>query len=665
MNEHQFYLIPQPVLLYETQGGSVPFQNEGLTSSIELADALWQSGKADGAALGLSITTLSVDDFALRQGITPPAGFEREEGYLLAVNGGVIIGADTEAGAFYAVQTLAQLLYSCKNGVLPGLYAADWPRLSLRCFHVCYHMVSEFLPFMAPNLPMMLESVREMAHYKMNAVLLEFEAMFPYRRYPFLSVKETFTPEQIEKMRVCCYNNHVEIIPLIQCLGHAYNVLRHPEFAHLRETPDTTHQYCPTNPETARLFGELAREQIELLGGVRYFLMGGDEARRLGYCPACAKKKKDEGLGALYGDYVSAAAQPLLAQGITPLVWSDIIEAHEDIEAHLDPRIGLVYWNYDLAQWPRTYAMEKFTGTERLTLGASASRFGGHPDYMFLYKKAMRGISLMAAECVRNRAGGVMVTNWTKPTPYEITVIAMAWGAESAWGQFRDQQSFAAAFSLLHFGCEIPEMDAIYDLLSEPPLPSGIIGGNGGALPFHDSYYEDMTDKLDRYDHSGPAFLHALIEYNKQDNRSKTETLQKEAIVRAQKAECLLEKYAGRVTQKERSYNLLCHAAKVMVLKSRVGLAFLEAVRLLKYPQPCEEKSREACAAELDDLAGQWLTLRKSCEALIAPGSFEAGMETVLNAKFDPEAVRYMRAYADLLKKGKQMQGIADLRVYL
>jgi transposase-like protein len=88
---------------------------------------------------------------------------------------------------------------------------------------------------------------------------------------------------------------------MVQCLGHAYNVLRHAAYAHLRESIETTQQYCPANPDVRAFFLELADEVLDVLGPVRRFHVGGDETRRLGVCPACRDRVAAEGVAALYG----------------------------------------------------------------------------------------------------------------------------------------------------------------------------------------------------------------------------------------------------------------------------------------------------------------------------------------------------------------------------
>jgi N-acetyl-beta-hexosaminidase len=333
-------LLPRPRML-QPEVGSGPRSVSAVTgSSSAVARSL-----AGRHGLGLVVENVGVAEFSRRSGLLPPAGFTSEEGYALKIDGGgVLLGSDTPRARFYGEQTLGQIVAGCaraEGAALPRLHCFDWPRMPLRGFTLCYHIVGDAVPLMAPNAEAALRAIQELAHLKMNTLVIELEAMFPYRRHPSIAAKNAFTPGQVEQIRRACEEAHVQIVPLIQSIGHAYAVLRHAEYAHLRELPDTSQQYCLCSDAVRDFYAELASEVIDAFGARRLHI-GGDESRRLGQCPRCREKAARVGIGGLYADHVNAVAEGLLRRGVTPMVWGDIMEDHPDILDTLDPRVEVI-----------------------------------------------------------------------------------------------------------------------------------------------------------------------------------------------------------------------------------------------------------------------------------------------------------------------------------
>lgn len=665
---NRFTVVPEPRVCLNRGGRAIKVTWEaGSVSSLELAKRLQDSGESKGIAAeyGIGIEYKSVDDFSGAGGEVPTDGFDREEGYLLRLEPGkAVIGADSEKGRFYALQTLAQIMATAEGEYIPELLIVDWPRLKMRGFHACYALISEDLPYLAPNFELLIRLIEEYSHFKMNTVLLELEAMFPYRKYPVLSAGIAFTPSQIRQIKKVCEERHIEIIPMIQSVGHVYFALRHPEFAHLREIPDTTQQYCPGSPAVKQFYTDLVEEILAAFGSVKYLHMGGDEARRLGQCPACAEKLTREGMGAVYGDHVNELGRYLLSRGITPILWSDVMERHPEMLERLDPGIAIAYWNYSIVEWPRTYATEMMAGDSREVIGCSGAKWGFHNDTLFLYKKSMRNISIMASECARNGITGTLVTDWMKRAPSEVSIIAVAFTAETAWSAFNDQKEFCRRFSKVYFGTEVSELDRIFDLLSELSYSAADADVNGGTVPYSEPYMGVPEDYLDRFDLSGRSFEAALFTHTSQVNAPDVVKKLEKAGERAKAALELLGRYEPGIQFRKRVYEVIRLAAWTHLYRSRMGLAFDRAVRLLKYSRPGDEQDRLQTAAELRALAKDWAQMRHLTRETLLPGTFRESLEKTMDFKWDPEAMRYMNGYAELLEKGLQLKGTLGFQVY-
>ncbi len=663
MVHERFHLSPAPQRLVLRDGAGARRTWAADLLPKDVARTLAEGPDAVRARFGLAFESVGLDAFARTLGERVPEGFDREEGYRLQLSDGLVrIGADSDAARFYACQTAAQMLATLPEGEHPPYLVEDWPDQKLRGFNVCYHVVEPWMPMLGPDFATLLTMVEDFAHLKMNAVLIEFEGMFPYRRHPKIGNANAFTPAQIEELRLLCERLYVQVIPLVQSLGHAYHVLRHREYAHLREMPRTTQQYCPTNDDARAFYLDLIQEVLDAFRP-KMFHIGGDESRRLGVCPRCRKKVAEQGMGALYGDHVNAVSRALRAQGVTPIVWGDICEDHPDILDVIDPDVAIHFWNYDMVDW-RPYVLESFLRPGRTVIAGPAAFFARCSDHMFLYKKAMRNNSLMASEVRRAQLAGTIVTNWSKLTPIESGLVALAYGAHLAWSLDADQARFTETFSRIWFGTAIAGTDRYFQLLSETTLRKKEMQNQFWSAPYNEIGEGWMPDWLDRFDWSGKDFSMLLKHYTEQEFADGADKQMRKSLADALEARKILDEAAPRVKGHPDVYALLGMAADSQHLKCRMGLALGEAVRLLKYPLPDEAPARRAAAAELRATLAEWDRVKAVATELLGRTSVKEALPTHLEFRFDPAAVRYMEGFADLLDKDRQLQALVTMKPY-
>ena len=657
---------PQRIALHEGRGPRRTWPADLL--SVDVARTIAQGAAAVRTRFGLELETIDLDAFGRVHGEPIPAGFDREEGYRLSLaDGRLRLGADTAVGLFYACQTAAQMLCSLPEGPHPVYLVEDWPDQKLRAFNVCYHVVEPWMPMLGPDFPTLCTMVEDFAHLKMNAMLIEFEGMFPYQRHPKVANRNAFTPAEIAVLRDLCVRLHVQVIPLVQSLGHAYGVLHHREYAHLRELPRTTQQYCPMNEDSRTFFAELADEVIEAFRP-KWFHIGGDESRRLGKCPVCQRKVRsnlsDEiGIATLYSDHVNAVSRSLLAKGVTPIVWGDICEENTKALDMIDPAIAILFWNYDMVDW-RPYVLETFLQPGRTVFAGSAAFFARTSDHMFLYKKAMRNNSLMASECRRNRLAGLVVTNWAKLTPVETSLITTAYGGHLAWSPDHDEKAFAEVFSRIYFGTSIPGTDRYFQLLSETTVRKTKVHNLFWSAPYNELSEGFMPDWLDRYDWSGKDFSVLLKHYTEQDIAERAEWQMARSVEDALEAKAILDEAAPRVTGHRDLFAMLRFCADSQHLKSHMGLALGEAVRLLKYPLPDETEARRAAAKDLRSALSEWAQVKSVAEDLLGRTTLKESLPLHMEFRFDPAAVRYMEGFAEMLDRDQQLQSLVDMKPY-
>lgn len=245
------------------------------------------------------------------------------EGYSLTVSPKHIeISAATEAGAFYAVQTLLQLTAQGSSRKIDCCTVTDSPRFPYRGLHfdVSRHFRSkEFL----------IKQIDAMALLKLNHMHLHLTDAAGWRlaieRYPKLTSLAAWRPERawqdwnaaggryctqdtpgayggyytrqdIRDILAYAEARHITVIPEIEMPGHSEEVLAaYPEVScdGLGKGSD----FCPGKEATFRFLEDVLTEVIGLFPS-HYIHIGGDEAGKTAWknCPDCKHRMQEEGL---------------------------------------------------------------------------------------------------------------------------------------------------------------------------------------------------------------------------------------------------------------------------------------------------------------------------------------------------------------------------------
>ncbi len=270
------------------------------------------------------------------------------EGYVLDVdqNTVVVAGAD-EAGAFYGLQSLRQLITKTQDGArIQGTLIRDWPYKPFRGIKL-------YLPG-RDNVAYFKRFVRDvMALYKYNTMILEVNAAMRLDRHPELNAgwielgkdlnytrrdrswgpgrqfqdsanadtgdSGVLEKEELASLLRFVRQHHIEVIPEIPSLTHSYYLLtRHRELAEIQdaEWPDT---YCPSEPRVYDLLFDVLDEYIEVMQPAMVHI-GHDEWRMpLGVCPRCKGKDPTE----LFAADLNRIYAHLREKGIQTAMWGD------------------------------------------------------------------------------------------------------------------------------------------------------------------------------------------------------------------------------------------------------------------------------------------------------------------------------------------------------
>ena len=268
------------------------------------------------------------------------------EGYILHVKRDkILIAGWDDAGAFFGLQSLRQLIQAEDGKKVQGVNVRDWPNLPFRGIRL-------YVPG-PENIAFFKRFLRDfMALYKFNKVIIELNCMRLDKhpevnagwiefatdlRYSRLNRTEGVRGELknsshydagdgliIEKDDVrdiveLANQNYIEVIPEIPSLTHGYYLLtRHPELAEYPGDiwPDT---YCPSNPASYDLLFDIYDEYIEVIHP-KMIHIGHDEWRMpLDVCPRCKGKDYSD----LYAQDINRIHRYLTDKGIKIAMWGD------------------------------------------------------------------------------------------------------------------------------------------------------------------------------------------------------------------------------------------------------------------------------------------------------------------------------------------------------
>ena len=273
----------------------------------------------------------------------------RERGERVRVRGGsderyrldlapkrIELSAATTTGIIRGVQTLRQLAH---EGECDACVIEDAPTLAIRGFHIDFRPKSY-------RLDTLLETIGRLAELKYNCLLIEWENKFPFKSHPEIVHPEALTWDDIKQLKAACAKYAIEIIPLVQTLGHLEHALHIDAHADLREVPDDVAEICPLKDDAVRFVTDLVRDIVDGHPESRFVHVGSDEAYVMGTCPACKANCEEIGRSAHFINHMKKVAQVVIDAGKKPIMWNDMLIHHPEAIALLPKEMVMLDWHY-------------------------------------------------------------------------------------------------------------------------------------------------------------------------------------------------------------------------------------------------------------------------------------------------------------------------------
>lgn len=221
-----------------------------------------------------------------------------------------------------------------------SLFRASPPVVPIRGIHLD-------LKGTPPTPDRLVELLKVFAAARFNAVLVEWEDAFPWTVDARFRSATAYSPEEIRRFCEAAAGLGIELIPLVQCLGHMETPLTLPDYAHLREISHDSYVLNPLAPGAGELVQAMVDDVLSLMPTVRYLHLGGDEAWSLGKNPATAEFIAGKGKDTLYLQHVEPLLDSLNGRNIRPILWHDMMIDWEPAALRsLAKKADLNAWGY-------------------------------------------------------------------------------------------------------------------------------------------------------------------------------------------------------------------------------------------------------------------------------------------------------------------------------
>ncbi|MEO0515601.1 MAG: family 20 glycosylhydrolase, partial [Planctomycetota bacterium] len=300
------------------------------------------------------------------------------------------------------------------------------PPSTTPCFHaqspaVNVRGVHLDLKGLAPTFDRLMALLDHFAAMRFNAVLIEWEDMFPWHFDESLRSADCYSDKQVTQIVQRCDALGLSLIPLIQSLGHLENVLKRDTYGHMREVKSRTDCLNPLAEGAGEIIRAMIDDVLGAMPGVRWFHLGGDEAWVFGSHPDTAAYIQKHGAAALYCRHLNPLLDHLADHGIRPILWHDMMMEWDEADLRaIGQKCDLMVWGYrgtpdDRQHHHRRETLDRLAASGVPMWGSSAYK-GADGPYRDLPDAEARRVNHVGWADAAQHYGmvGVVSTGWSR-----------------------------------------------------------------------------------------------------------------------------------------------------------------------------------------------------------------------------------------------------------
>ncbi len=440
------------------------------------------------------------------------AAFEPgDEGYVLAVSsGGIKIISKTDAGIFYGIQTLKQVIQVNRHeNRIPCVTIYDYPDVAVRGWQ------DDISRGPIPGMETLKAQIRKMSAFKLNYFTLYIEHVFQFDSHPGIAPTDGITKAQLEELSFYAKKHHVHLIGNYQSFGHMEKTLSLPQYQHLAEAG---HIISPAMDESYQFLAEAYSEIVPAFGG-EYFNINCDETHGLG--DGKSKAMVDSlGIGGVYVSHINKLDSLLKPYGKKIVMWGDIVGNHPEIIEQLPSDITVIAWGYHAAD-NFEYAVTPLSESGLNFWVASGINCWSNIFSDFYSTKI--NVYNFIRDAYKHGATGVLNTSWDDDGMnfFHNNWHGFAWGAENSWNAPASNLSVEASDVEREkiYRSFDRNYDAIFYGLNEGSLTDAMISFSG----FHQSGVRDILNNSRFFEAVFPIYFDYVRDGRRDENRAMLE----------------------------------------------------------------------------------------------------------------------------------------------
>ena len=300
------------------------------------------------------------------------------------------------------------------------MFTRPEPAVGIRAMHIDCKGVP-------PTPQRLLELLDVAAKLRFNAVCIEWEDMFPWTVDRRFRCETAYMPDDVRAVGAKAAELGLQVIPLVQCLGHMEFALKLDDYAQLRERPENIGCLNPIMDEAREFVQALVEDVLALLPNVTRFHLGGDEAWTFGTNLQTRAFVEENGKGALYLRHLEPILDMLNARGARPMLWHDMmVEWTDEALAEMGKRADLVLWGYNgdpecMGEKVCTAVFQRFAKLGINMWGATAYKgANGCNVDLPVFETRRDNVVNWAATAQKHGLVGIITTAWSRYMHLEV-----------------------------------------------------------------------------------------------------------------------------------------------------------------------------------------------------------------------------------------------------
>ena len=409
------------------------------------ADVQLAIGKGRSHAIVVGeLDSTAIAEFVKRNGVMVPSDLSPEGYVLIATSDQVIVAGKTEAGTFYGLQTLKQLIRGeGAQAFISAVKIVDWPTMRWR------GVSDDISRGPVPTVDYIKRQIRTEAFFKLNMHSFYMEHTFASESHPLIGPEGgSLTAAEIKELVAYARKYHVELVPEQQTFGHLHKALRLEKYAELAETPYGD-VLSPQQPGTYKLIADWYKELNELFPG-QFFHIGEDETFELGQGQSRTEAQA-KGVGAIYFEHLNRVRDLLKPYNRKLMFWGDIALNHPNLIGDIPKDMIVMNWQYG--------ARDDFWSSIKPFQDAGLQQFvcPGAQTWNQIFPNldaAAKNIVNFVRDGQKAEAIGMMNTTWDDDgeSLFEMSWHPIALGAAASWQSGAvDINKFDADFDWVFF----------------------------------------------------------------------------------------------------------------------------------------------------------------------------------------------------------------------